>query len=79
MKKRLIELKHQLSDMLKELDDILTSESIKSVVIKDGDWVESAKAVIESFTPRAELFMSKLSKIVEKLPSERRGRKKIVK
>lgn len=69
-KKRLSELNQTLNKTLIELETILTSEEIKSIMIYDGqsEWGESAGAIIEMFMPRYTWFHKRLIKIIARVP-----------
>lgn len=76
MKKELKFLKEDLSKLIHELEKFSEEEKIKRINIKDGDFIESGSIIINSFIPRAENFLKKLSKIIDFLPTEKRTRRK---
>lgn len=70
----LIHAKQEFERALEHLDDCLTCEENRSIVIRDNEWVESAGSIMESFRPRFNLFLTKVRKIIERYPRQRRVR-----
>lgn len=76
--------KQRLEDLIVELDKTfkeveLLAEYHKSVTIKDASgFSESFSAIVGSFRPRLDNHIKKLEQISNKLPSERRKRRKDV-
>lgn len=80
-KTKLQELRTQLNELLRELEEFSETEDAKKiqVVLDEGTkeiprWQESAYIVVASFLPRARLFSRKFSDIIEKTPSVRKRR-----
>jgi len=75
IKRDLIDARKEFLEALSKLESIMTSPEVRSYVIRDSEWVESANAIYESFSLKADNFSKKVSRIIEKLPSGR-GRPK---
>lgn len=76
MKQELKNLRNSLNICIKELEPFAEFDIIKAIILRDGDFNESASTVITSWIPRGEYMVKRLDRIIEKLPKERKTRKK---
>ena len=72
MKKQVKQAKQELELSLDKIYSLFENTEFRSIMLFDGDWKESAGVVLDSFKPRIDLFIKKLNKIIEKMPSRRK-------
>jgi len=71
-KQEIKEIRKLLYQVVNRLDKI--SPALGSIKIKEDDFTESGKAIIESWIPRGQFMIKKLDKIINLLPKEPKKR-----
>lgn len=74
MKKNILkQAKQEFIGSFEKLKELLLSEDMKTVCVKDGIWEESSSSIVDLFDPKVAIFIKKVNILIDNIPS-RRGR-----